>query len=239
MSFPVQVGLPQIILLVLALFGLGLFASCFVGLGPPPDVPAPEGPVTVRTRAALALRRLRVRPRLRLRRGAGGFVLLILSVSLLWFTFLVQTYLGLTGEIRAARVTATPVENAPHTLSVELTLYDDDGGTESRHTYQVEGDRWVLQANIVELKRWVNVLGVHSGYKVTRLFGQYDDGTSPDQRQIFLNGGDDDFFKSMRDQRWFVAPFVRSAYGNAVIAAPGEYDVYVSQDAIKARAVGG
>lgn len=40
----------------------------------------------------------------------------------------------------------------------------------------------------------------------------------------------------MRTGRWWTEPFVRSAYGNAVIAVPGEYDVFVSRDAIKTRA---
>ena len=154
---------------------------------------------------------------------------------MLWFATLVQTYLGLTGEIKAAHVVATPVSNAPHSLSVDLTLYDDKGNTQTRQTYQVEGDMWALQADIVELNHWVNVLGVHSGYKVTRLFGERLDGVSPTQHQILLNGGDGSFFADMRDGKWWTKPFIRSAYGNAVISAPGEFDVYVSQDAIKAR----
>ena len=165
-------------------------------------------------------------------------VTLSVATSLLWFTLLVQTFLGLTGEIHAAHVTATPIHNAPHMLSVALTVYDEHGEVTSQQTYLVEGDRWVLQANILQLKDWVNILGVHSGYQVTRLFGQYDDGRSPTQRQIFLDGTDEAFFRSMRDHDWWTTPFVRSAYGNAVIATPGDYDVYISQDAITARPSG-
>jgi hypothetical protein len=39
----------------------------------------------------------------------------------------------------------------------------------------------------------------------------------------------------MQNHTWYTHPFIRSAYGNAVIAAPGTYDVYISQDAIKTR----
>jgi hypothetical protein len=76
---------------------------------------------------------------------------------------------------------------------------------------------------------------VHSGYKVTRLFGERLDGVSPAQHQIFLNGGDGAFFADMTHRTWWSRPFVRSAYGNAVIAVPGSFDVYISQDAIKTR----
>jgi hypothetical protein len=233
LTVPLQVGLPQVVLLVVGLLAVALLVTSVLGLRPADQVDTggqTDGPTRSRTRL-----RHRVRVRLRLRRGVTGVVTLAVATSLLWFTLLVQTFLGLTGEIHAAHVTATPVRNAPHMLSVTLTIYDEHGAVGSTDTYLVEGDRWVLQANILRLKHWVNILGVHSGYQVTRLFGQYDDGRSPEQRQIFLDGTDEAFFRSMRDHDWWTTPFVDSAYGNAVIATPGDYDVYISQDAITAR----
>ena len=35
---------------------------------------------------------------------------------------------------------------------------------------------FALQSNIVELEPWVNALGFHSGYKLSRLYGQRLDG---------------------------------------------------------------
>ena len=232
MAYPPQFGLPQILLGVLAICALLLLVSSLVGLR---RVVRSDHDRAVEARRQ---RRLRIQPRLRPVRGISGVALLIVSVLLLWLVTLMQTYLGLTGEIKAAHVVATPISNAPHSLAVDLTLFDDKGNTQSRQTYEVEGDMWVLQADIVELNHWVNVLGVHSGYKVTRLFGERLDGVSPTQHQILLNGGDGNFFADMRDRRWWTRPFVRSAYGNAVISAPGEFDVYVSQDAIKTRSPG-
>ncbi|WP_280262216.1 hypothetical protein [Nocardia wallacei] len=168
-------------------------------------------------------------------RGAGAVVLVMVAVVILWGTTLLQTYLGLSGEVKAAHVVATQVADAPHTLDVELTLYGDEGHADQHEKYRVEGDLWVLQANIVELEPWVNALGFHSGYKVTRLFGQRLDGVATKQNHIFLNGGDRDFFEDMQNQAWHTKPFVRSAYGNAVIATAGNYDVYISHDAIKTR----
>jgi hypothetical protein len=229
MAYPQQFGLPQILLAVVAVCAVLLLLSSVVGLRRVTrsnDYAAARAP---------RRRRLRFRPG----RAISGLVLLIVSLLMLWFVTLVQTYLGLTGEVKAAHVVATPINDAQHSLNVDLTLYDDKGNTHARQTYQVEGDMWVLQADIVELNHWVNVLGVHSGYKVTRLFGERLDGVSPTQHQILLNGGDGSFFAEMRNGKWWTKPFVRSAYGNAVISAPGEFDVYVSQDAIKARSTHG
>ncbi|PXX57683.1 hypothetical protein DFR70_117112 [Nocardia tenerifensis] len=211
MNFPVNFGVVQIGLILIILLGLALLVS---GL--------------VRSR--------RVGMRALMARGGSGLVLLLVAVLLLWLATLMQTYLGLTGEIKAAHVVAKQVPGQDHLLDVDLTLYGDDHHDDQHLKYQVEGDMWVLQAGMVELEPWVNALGFHSGYKISRLYGQRLDGVSPTQHQIFLNDGDKDFFNDMREGRWWTEPFVRSAYGNAVIAVPGEFDVFVSRDAIKTRA---
>ncbi|MGW4327328.1 hypothetical protein ACWEKR_15690 [Nocardia sp. NPDC004573] len=214
MNFPVDFGLVQIGLILLLVVGVALIVS---GL--------------------IAWRRAGMRPLLA--RGSGGLALLLVAAVLLWVATLLQTYLGLTGEIKAAHVVAKPVAGQEHQIDVDLVLYGDDDHPEQRRTYRVEGDMWVLQAGIVELEPWVNALGFHSGYRISRLYGQRLDGVATKQNQIFLGDGDRDFFADMREGRWWTQPFVRSAYGNAVIAVPGEYDVYISRDAIKTRTVGG
>ncbi|MEU7140815.1 hypothetical protein ABZ942_15290 [Nocardia sp. NPDC046473] len=211
MNFPVNFGPAQIGLILIILVGFALLISGLV-------------------------RARRVGMRALVARGGSGLVLVLVAVLLLWLATLLQTYLGLTGEIKAAHVVAKPVAGQEHLLDVDLTLYGDDHHDDQHLKYQVEGDMWVLQAGIVELEPWVNALGFHSGYKISRLYGQRLDGVSPTQHQIFLNDGDQDFFNDMTKGRWWTEPFVRSAYGNAVIAVPGEYDVFVSRDAIKTRA---
>lgn len=213
MSYPVDFGIVQIGLILLILIAVALLVSALVKVR-------------------------RVGPRVLLGRGAGGLVLLVVAVLLLWVATLMQTYLGLSGEIKAAHVVVSEVAGEDHQLEVDLTLYGDDDNPERREKFRVQGDLWVLQANIVELEPWVNALGFHSGYKVSRLYGQRLDGVATTQNHIFLNGDDTGFFADMRDGKWWTDPFVRSAYGNAVIATPGEYDVYISRDAIKTRAPG-
>ncbi|MFE7801747.1 hypothetical protein [Nocardia sp. NPDC057440] len=213
MKFPVDLGIVQIGLMLLILVALALLISALV---------------MVR----------RVGLRVLLGRGAAGLCLLLVAVVLLWVATLIQTYLGLSGEVKAAHVVVSPVAGQEHRLDVELTLYGDDEHGEKHDKYRIEGDLWVLQANIVELEPWVNALGFHSGFKVTRLYGQRLDGIATSQNQIFVNGDDQDFFADMQKGRWWTEPFVRSAYGNAAIGTPGEFDVYISRDAIKPRPTG-
>jgi len=230
MTVPITLGVPQIILLVIAVIGLGmLITSLMSAVRTRPEKYIDES-------GSYAYRR---RPHVKIFRGIGGILLIALSLSLLWTVFLVQTYLCLTSDIPAARIHANQIEGLPHQMSVEVTLYDKNGSQTSDKTYLVKGDRWQLQGNILKFPTWMNILGIHSGYKVTRLEGQYDDPNMEDSQPhttYALNGGDGDFFKTVYKQAWS-SPFVDAAYGNAVIVpADGHtYNVLISQTGLYAK----
>ncbi|WP_052888808.1 hypothetical protein [Thermogemmatispora carboxidivorans] len=182
----------------------------------------------------------RYRRRYRVGHGLGGLVLLLFAILLLWLTSLMQTYIGLTGDIKVAQVRAHPVANMPHTMNVELILYGQDGSQLSDNFYIVAGDEWMLQGDIIKYPSWLNVLGLHSGYKLTRLEGRFDDPNleaNAKHTVVVLNGGDDNFFQTMRTQRGgWLSNFVEASYGNAVFnPADGSYDVFVSQTGLWAK----
>ncbi|HEY5002489.1 MAG TPA: hypothetical protein VII61_05015 [Ktedonobacteraceae bacterium] len=229
MNFPIQLGPPQFILLLVGVIGLGLLIHSAMSItgGRREIFEDKDG------------NRFYGRRRLRWKRGVSGILLLLIAVSLLWATFLVQSYLGLTSDIKVAQVHASTVSNLPHMMSVELTLYDNNGKSTSDSTYFVQGDRWMVQGNIVKFPSWLNILGLHSGYKLTRLEGQYDDPNDESTMKhtvVTLNGGDGAFFKTVYKQAWS-SPFVDAAYGNAVIIpADGHtYNVLVSQTGLYAK----
>src|SRR6266516_6864148 len=241
MTIPIQIGLPQLILFIVGLVGLGLLISSVMSL-------AGRGAGRYRdfrdeeeARKFGRPRRYRHHRRFRWRRSISGIVLLLIAISLLWLTFLVQSYLGLTGNIKVARVHATSVANLPHMMSVDLTLYDQNGHQTSDKTYVVNGDEWMLQGDIIKFPTWLNILGLHSGYKLTRLEGRYDDPNlerSNLPTVIPLNGGDDNFFKTVQEQAW-VSPVVEAAYGSGTfLRADGKtYDVLASQTGLYAKPV--
>jgi hypothetical protein len=239
MTIPFQIGVPQVILFLIALVGLWLFISAAIGL-----LRRHEHHELEEEKARyLRPRRWYHRPGFRISRGLGGIILLALAVSLLWLTFLVQSYLGLTGDIRVARIHATRVANLPHMMSVELTLYDQNGHQISDDTYILQGDEWMLQGDIIKFPTWLNILGLHSGFKLTRLEGRYDDPQMEANNKhtvIVLNGGDDNFFTTVQQQQW-TSPFVDSAYGSSTFLRPDQhtYDVFVSQDALHPEPVKG
>jgi hypothetical protein len=173
-------------------------------------------------------------------RATSGSVMLLLAIGLLYLAILLQTYLGLSSEILVARVRATALANVPNYMSVELTLYNQHGDITHHEVDGVCGNEWELQGDIVRFPDWANILGLHTGYKLTRLEGRYDD---PGQESTWyhtvleLNGGDDNFFKTLKDQGGWLQPIVEASYGNAIIlpADGNTYDVYLSQTGLTTR----
>ncbi len=140
-----------------------------------------------------------------------------------------------------AQIRATPITNAAHEMSVELILYDGNGHIASDNTYLLQGDEWMLQGDIIKFPAWLNVVGLHSGYKLTRLEGRYDDinlERSAPHSAIELNGGDDNFFKTVHTQKSWFGAFVDAEYGNAVFLGAGSFNVFATQDALIASPTG-
>ena len=235
MNIPFQFGLPQIILLLIAVGGFALFVFAAHSLI------RGEKLYKLRTEEEKEMYRvhghLPRRRRVRWQHGIGGILLLFIAISLLWMTFLIQNYLGLTGNIEVAQVRATNVANPTNSnipmMSVELTLLDQNGHTTSDQTYLVLGNEWMVQGDIIKFPDWLNVVGLHTGYKLTRMEGRYDDPNleaNGKHTVVTLNGGDDGFFQHAQGTNWY-SGFVQAQYGNAVFqsAGSGTYNVFVSQ----------
>lgn len=226
-TIPFDFGLPQFFILLVGLGGLALL-------------------VHVILRATRGKHDLEKGIRIRhfyYGRAAGGVVLLFLSISLIYLAILLQAYFGLTSRVLVARIHASPVANQQHQMSVDLTLFDKHGNKTSEQTYAICGDEWELQGDIVKFADWTAILGFHTGYKLTRLEGRYDDPNLERTSQHCLqelNGGDDGFFKTLQNQGGWLHPVVESSYGNAVIlpADGNTYSIYVSQTGLFAGAPG-
>ena len=232
MNIPIQIGWPQVILLLIGLVGLGLFISACVSILRASRPLSEEEKEHYRRTGYIPRRRFKIW------RGLGGIALLAVAISLLWVTFLVQSYLGLTGEIKVAHIRAMSIANVAHQMSVEVVLYDQHGHVTSDNTYLIQGDEWMMQGDIIKFPAWLNIVGLHAGYKLTRLEGRFDDihleNTAP-HTAVPLNGGDDTFFQTTYLHKQWFGPFVDAAYGNAVFQAPGSFDVFATQDALIAR----
>lgn len=180
------------------------------------------------------------------RRSVSGGVVMIIALLLLWVAFIIQAYLGLTSDILAAKIVATPIANTPQNdpeMSIELVLYDQSGHVTSHQTYTVMGDEWMLQGDIIKFPPWLGIFGLHSGYKVTRLEGTFSDPAIErvhTHTVVELNGGEDGFFTTMRSGGKWYSFLVEAYYGNAVFQQPDGkvYDIFISNTGLFAKPEG-
>src|SRR5262249_23632200 len=90
-------------------------------------------------------------------RVTDSLVMLIISalaLVLLYGTFMIQSYPGLTNNVPVARIQATTIANSPNgdpALSVEVILYDQAGQPTSDKTYLILGNEWMVQADMVKV----------------------------------------------------------------------------------------
>jgi hypothetical protein len=231
MHFPRQWGPVQIVLLLIAVFAL-VFIGSFVWS-------VFEGKKVQELEDEYGKKYYRRRHRhLRWQHGTTGVIVLVLAVVILLVTGAIQQYIGLTGKILVAHVSAKKVKTSGNIpmMSVSLTLYDDNGNKTSEDVYIVNGDEVFIGGDVIQLRGWMNILGFHSGYKVTKLEGMYSDVNLERTQQhtvVVLNGGDDDFFNTAYQNGWNTI-FVTSAYknGSSVPTNGIGYNICASQDAI-------
>lgn len=181
--------------------------------------------------------------RLRIMDSLLSLAIIALALGALYSTLAVQAYTSLTSSALVAHVRSATIANSPTgepTMSVELTLYGQDGKPTSDKTYLVLGNEWMVQGDMIKFAPMFSMLGLRSGYKITRLEGRYDSAeleTSGKHTVVELNGGDDHFFQVAHSLESMIAPFVDAAYGSAVINGSGAYNIYVSQSGLWAKGV--
>ncbi len=226
MTFPIQWGLPQIVLVLVAMSAIALVISSMMSL----FIQIKEIEI-LEDEQGRSYRLMRRRRHFRWHHGFAGLLLLVGSILILVMSVAIQSYLGFTGEIKVATVHTLSITNMPHTMIVDLTLYDQSGQQISHGNYSLNGDRWELVGDVVKFQPWLNFFGVHSGYKISRLTSQYDDFNAHMIKPVPLNGGDEDFYNAIRHKTWWSVPAVMAVYGAAVIEPAGDvtYDVFMDQ----------
>jgi hypothetical protein len=226
MTFPIQWSWQQAVLMLVAIAAVGLIISSMMSL----VVKVKEIEI-LEDEQGRAYRLMRRRRHFRLHHGIVGLLLLVGAMLILVASVAIQSYLGFTGKIKVATVHTTAITNMPHTMLVDLILYDQNEQQISHGDYSLDGDRWELNGDIVKFQSWLNFFGVHSGYKISRLTSQYDDSSAHMIKPVSLNGGDEDFYNSIRAKTWWSVPAVMAVYGAAVLEPADDvtYDVFMDQ----------
>ncbi len=168
----------------------------------------------------------------RLSQNVFQFTLTILWITvsglLLFLAAFIQSYQAFTKNELVAEVRCRSLEDSTNSLLLELTTIDD-GQIKARQEFRLNGDQWALEGDILKWDDWLNFVGVHTMFKLTRVRGRfvnYQDEISERPSVYSLVEYED-------DPRWrwlykygYKIRFVKAVYGNTIYTYPSEKDTY-------------
>ena len=100
-----------------------------------------------------------------------------------------------------------------------------EGGEPRARRFDVAGDQWVLEGDILKWRNWLNFLGLHTRYRLTRLRSRYlqtsDEMTKPSTIHRLVENEDHPLWRHLYKYGPRL-PMVSTVYGNAVFQSSGE-----------------
>jgi hypothetical protein len=126
-------------------------------------------------------------------------------------------------------------------VSLITIIQDEQKGKTRIRRFDVAGDQWVLEGDILKWRNWLNFLGLRTRYRLTRLRSRYveasDEMTKPGSVHPLVENEDHPLWKFLYKYGPRL-PMVSTVYGNAVFQASGEdaiYRIYVGTSGFIAR----
>jgi hypothetical protein len=172
-----------------------------------------------------------------------NLILIVLWASVfgmvLFLGFFLRSYYAFTYEEPVAEVVIQS-SDAPHVSRITVRQFHPKGSYASRH-FLIKGDQWVIEGDILKWENWLNFLGLHTRYRLTRLTGRYvataAEMKEPRTAYSLVDDEDRPLWRYLyRYGHQF--PFVNTVYGNAVFQAVGgdnRYVIYVGTSGFVVR----
>ncbi len=160
---------------------------------------------------------------------------------ILFAGFFFRAYRAFTLEEPVAEVV---IEHRDRGQASSITIIQDEPGGKRRvRQFDVAGDQWVLEGDILKWSNALNFLGLHTRYRLTRLRSRYletaDEKTKPSTIYALVEDEDKPLWRYLYKfgPRF---PLVSTVYGNAVFQASDEnavFRVYVGTSGFIARKI--
>lgn len=160
---------------------------------------------------------------------------------LLFAGFFVRAYRAFTREEPVAEIVIKRPDMGG--LSSITIVQEDPGGGSTVREFDVAGDQWVLEGDILKWRNWLNFMGLHTRYRLTRLRSRYlrssDEMAKPSTVHALVKDEDHPLWKYLYKFGPRL-PLVSTVYGSAVFQSSDEeavFRVYVSTSGFVARKV--
>jgi hypothetical protein len=185
------------------------------------------------------MRRLRRKPVARVGIVASTLRLLLillvvsLSAATLFLFAFIQSYTAFTHRELAAEVYCAPMNGAKDEMMIWLvTFQSPTTGCVSHH--RLRGQEWAIEGHILKWDSWLNFVGLHTMYKLTRVRGRYlraeDESSKPATAYSLVENEEDPRWRWLYEYGARL-PFVNAVYGNTVFTFPSDtrtFRIYVT-----------
>jgi hypothetical protein len=163
------------------------------------------------------------------------FILFLIAVSLtmLLLGAFMQSYTAFTRRELVATVRCTPVRGTLDVMILNLATIESPQ-TAFIHRYRLRGQQWSIEGHILKWDDWLNFIGLHTMYKLTRVRGRYlrveDEMNKPATVYSLVTDEEDPRWRWLYEYGARL-PFVQAVYGNTVFTFPSEnktFGIYVT-----------
>lgn len=163
------------------------------------------------------------------------FILFLIAVSLtmLFLGAFMQSYTAFTRRELAATVRCTPVRGTLDVMLLHLAIIESPQ-TAFIHRYRLRGQQWSIEGHILKWDDWLNFIGLHTMYKLTRVRGRYlrveDEMNMPATVYSLVVDEEDPRWRWLYEYGARL-PFVEAVYGNTVFTFPSDtktFGIYVT-----------
>lgn len=168
------------------------------------------------------------------------FLWIAVSAAVLFLAAFIQSYKSFTKEELIAEIRCVSLEDGSDTMVLDINKIE--GGQKlSSQEFILNGDQWALEGDVLKWDDWLNFVGLHTMFKLTRVRGRfvnYEDEISQKPSVFSL-------VKSESNPKWrwlykygYKLRFVSAVYGNTVYTYPAKgkvYEVYVTTSGFIAR----
>jgi len=157
------------------------------------------------------------------------FILLMLvsSVAVVMAGMLLRSYKNFTARELVARIHCQPISTTPPRM--QLTLLGDVASTFETNQFDLDGDQWAIEGNVLKWSDWLSLFGLRAHYKLTRVRGRYLDAQQEQEGKssVFaLSDETSDKMWSWLFRRGETLPLVQAVYGNSVYTYPDANKIF-------------
>jgi hypothetical protein len=159
----------------------------------------------------------------------------------LFMGFFLQAYHAFTFERPVAELIIQPLEENKTSRITLAQFHDSDSRIKGQ--YVIKGDQWMLEGDILKWDSWLNFLGLHTRYRLTRLRGRYLKTEDEVQNQATIYSlveKEDNTLWQYLYRYGQKFPFVSTVYGNAAFQntdSARRFSIYVGASGFVVREI--